>query len=123
MKKVSLLFMLLMLAIGFAFSQHRPEHPGGKPDPKEHFEHVKKDVISPLNLSKEKEAKVIEIFKSSMEEMDKKHEAGKRPEKEEMDKLLAKRDAELKKVLSESEFKKLKELEEKSRPKEPMHKP
>lgn len=103
-----------------SFSQHRPDHPEqGKPNPKEQIEHVKKDIISPLKLTTEKEKKVTEIFKNFLSEMDKKHEAGKHPDKSEMDKLVAKRDEELKKILSTDEFKKLKELEKEHRPKEP----
>jgi len=119
MKKQGFILILFVLMNTISFSQHRPDHPEqGKPNPKEHLEHVKKDIIRPLQLTAEKEKKVTEIFQDFLSEMDKKHDAGKHPSKEEMDKLVNKRDEALKKILTDEEFKKLKELEKKNRPNE-----
>lgn len=112
MKKLNFLFSALFSLITFcAMAQNGP----GQPPPVE--ERVKRTIerITPeLKLNEQQVKDVNPVYTVFYTEIDKLRAAGN-PTPEDRQKLMATRDEKLKKILSEEQMKKLKELEEQMR--------
>jgi hypothetical protein len=72
-----------------------------------------------LQLTEKQEKELDPVYTEFFTEMDKLRSGGQRPSPEDRQKLVDTRDEKLKKILSEEQFKKLKELEEQMRQRRP----
>lgn len=119
MKRKWILTFLLFAGLT-SFAQAQP--PGGgqwNRTPEERAKMQAERVAKELSLEKSKQAELetiyLETFKAQQKTMTEAREKGERPSRETMEKLNTDRDEKLKKALTEEQFKKLKEAEEKMR--------
>ena len=123
MKKI---FFLLFSAVAAMNAMAQPPKP---PSNEEKLKHVSEKINKEITLTASQKAKIDAAYKEFFASMDKLRKDGK-PEmppppppppgkKEEVDKLVKARDAKIKSVLSEAQFKKYAEVEKSLRPPRP----
>jgi Spy/CpxP family protein refolding chaperone len=133
MKKLGVLFIVLLFACGITFSQERgggerpsktmgPGNRGGRPQmtPEQRLERQTKSLVDGLKLDKAQEAKVLAINKKYMDKqtmdwskMRDATDEERTKMRESMQKIQAEKDKEIKAVLTESQIKLYDEMQKK----------
>jgi len=130
MKKIIMLLCIISYLNAHA-QPNQQNQPPKPPTPQERLKHVSEQLDKNLPLTTAQKEKVMAAYKDFMNEMEKnKNKNGQMPppppplvSKEIADKLSAERDAKIKQVLSEDQFKKYVELEKTLRPMPPGNQP
>ncbi|HEY8388368.1 MAG TPA: hypothetical protein VIK74_07175 [Parasegetibacter sp.] len=113
MKMRNLLFTVLFFLAAFSVNA-QPPGGGQNRTPEERAKMTIERMTPELKLNKEQQEKMTAIYADYYKEMSKMREGlpqGERPSPEKMEKITAGRDEKVKTVLSEDQFKKLKEME------------
>ena len=121
MKKLMLSTILLLIVCVSKSQDHQP------PSPEEHLKKASEIFQRELQLNQSQLKKMQQAYQQFMEEAKKLHDQNPPPPpppmdpkvKEQFDKLVAERDARVKEVLTDDQYKKYLEVEKKMRPKHP----
>lgn len=122
MKKIIMLTLVMMVTSAMLYAQHA----GGPPKPpsaEERLKRVNEKLKAELQLSAKQQTVVSEAFKSFFKEADKLRPQSPppppQPDKAKIEPLAQKRDASIKAVLTEAQYKKYVEIEKTLRPQGP----
>ena len=118
MKKIKILIILVLVA-SFCKAQDKPH-----PSMEEHLKRLQEVLQKELQMNATQQQKVEKAFKEFMEQAEKLHKENPPPPpppmdpkvKEALDKFSAERDAKIKLVLTDEQYKKYVEVEKKMRP-------
>lgn len=104
---------IAMLFTSAIFPQDQKQGPGKPPPPEKRWEKDSEKIKKAITLTDDELLKIKTAFMSFYKEMDSLHEKnkGQRPVKEEVDKLIKKRNDAVKKSLSQDKFNKYMEAE------------
>lgn len=116
-RNIVLLLSLFFATMGIA----QPPNPPKPPTPEVRLKHFAEKLDKEMSLTNEQKQKVLAEYKAFFSKMDQLHDKFPPPPpppppsgmKEEMEKVIASRDEKLKKILTEAQFSKLKEMEKK----------